>query len=104
MVCRWWDHGRAGADRQRRALPVTTVARDLDQGWHLSQAHAGYRPQTNGKVERLHRTMLDEWACARSYASEAERLTCLPDWLHQYNHHRAHAAIGGRPPVSRVPN
>ncbi|GFM19752.1 insertion element ISCmi2 transposase [Mycobacterium sp. PO1] len=32
-----------------------------------------YRPQTNGKVERFHRTLADEWAYARLYRSDAER-------------------------------
>ncbi|MFB0840526.1 IS481 family transposase, partial [Arthrobacter sp. E44] len=49
-----------------------------------------YRPQTNGKVERYNRTMLDEWAYARPYASEAERVAAFADWLHHYNHHRGH--------------
>jgi len=63
-----------------------------------------YRPQTNGKIERFHRTLGDGWAYARFYDSEAERRAALPGWLHFYNHHRAHSAIGGRPPVSRLTN
>jgi transposase InsO family protein len=62
-----------------------------------------YRPQTNGKVERFNRTLLDEWAYAQTYTSEADRRAALPDFLHQYNHHRHHTSIGG-PPASRVPN
>jgi transposase InsO family protein len=62
------------------------------------------RPQTNGKVERYNRTFLDEWAYVRLYRSNAERARLLPTWLHRYNHHRSHTALGGRPPVSRVNN
>ena len=60
-----------------------------------------YRPQTNGKVERFHRTLAEEWAYVRPYNSEAERLGALDEWLHLYNHHRHHTAIDG-PPMSRV--
>ena len=63
-----------------------------------------YRPQTNGKVERFHRTLADEWAYARLYTSDAERCEEYPRWLHTYNHHRGHTALGGKPPASRVPN
>jgi transposase InsO family protein len=63
-----------------------------------------YRPQTNGKVERYNRTLMDEWAYARPYTSEQERRDALAGWLHTYNHHRAHTALGGQPPASRVPN
>ncbi|WP_459958527.1 IS481-like element ISMav3 family transposase, partial [Mycobacterium avium] len=45
-----------------------------------------YRPQTNGKVERFHRTLADEWAYARLYRSDAERCAEFPRWLHTYNH------------------
>jgi transposase InsO family protein len=63
-----------------------------------------YRPQTNGKIERFHRTLSDGWAYARLYQSETERRDALPGWLHFYNHHRAHSAIGGQPPISRLTN
>ena len=63
-----------------------------------------YRPQTNGKIERFHRTMADGWAYAHHYTSEAERRTALPGWLHEYNHHRPHSAVGGLPPVTRLNN
>jgi transposase InsO family protein len=63
-----------------------------------------YRPQTNGKIERFHRTLSDGWAYARLYESESARRQTLPAWLHFYNHHRAHSAIGALPPISRLTN
>jgi transposase InsO family protein len=63
-----------------------------------------YRPQTNGKIERFHRTLADGWAYARHYESSEHRNAALHGWLHFYNHHRAHSAIGGQPPVTRLTN
>jgi transposase InsO family protein len=63
-----------------------------------------YRPQTNGKIERFHRTLADGWAYARLYTSTHQRDTALPAWLHFYNHHRPHSAIGGQPPITRLTN
>jgi transposase InsO family protein len=63
-----------------------------------------YRPQTNGKAERFNRTLLEEWAYARPFSSGAERAAALPGWLHTYNNHRTHTALGGHPPISRVNN
>jgi transposase InsO family protein len=62
-----------------------------------------YRPATNGKVERFNRTLSDEWAYARLWTSDASRARALDRFLHRYNHHRHHTAIGG-PPASRVTN
>lgn len=62
-----------------------------------------YHPATNGKVERFNRTLLDEWAYARIWKSDASRARTLDRFLHRYNHHRHHTAIGG-PPASRVTN
>jgi transposase InsO family protein len=63
-----------------------------------------YRPQTNGKVERFNRTLLDEWAYLRPYTSNEQRTAALEDFLHTYNYHRCHTALGGQPPISRVNN
>ncbi|WHS34730.1 IS481 family transposase [Auritidibacter ignavus] len=63
-----------------------------------------YRPQTNGKVERFNRTLMTEWAYARAYASESEPEASYQTFLHEYNHHRTHTAIGGLTPSVRVHN
>lgn len=63
-----------------------------------------YRPQTNGKIERFHRTLTDGWAYAKFYGNEIARRQALPAWLHEYNHHRPHTAIGNQPPISRLTN
>lgn len=62
-----------------------------------------YRPQTNGKVERYNRTLLDEWAYARVFTTNQARRDALTVWLERYNYHRTHTAIGA-PPASRVNN
>jgi len=62
------------------------------------------RPQTNGKVERFNRTLLEEWAYVRPYTSNQRRTRALTTWLHIYNHHRAHTALAGLPPIARVNN
>lgn len=45
-----------------------------------------YRPQTNGKIERFHRTLAEGWAFKKFYNSESARLAALPAWVHEYNH------------------
>ncbi len=63
-----------------------------------------YRPQTNGKAERFIRTMLAGWAYAAIYRDSTERTAALDGWLHHYNHHRPHQAIGRRAPITKLNN
>ena len=63
-----------------------------------------YRPQTNGKIERFHRTLAEGWAFKKFYNSESARLAALPAWIHEYNHHRPHSAIGKAAPITRLDN
>jgi transposase InsO family protein len=43
-----------------------------------------------------------KWAYARAYNASDERAAELPLWLHRYNWHRPHGAIGAKPPISRL--
>jgi transposase InsO family protein len=61
-----------------------------------------YRPQTNGKAERFIRTMLGGWAYGAIYRDSTERTRALDGWLHHYNHHRSHSALGHKPPLARL--
>jgi transposase InsO family protein len=63
-----------------------------------------FRPQTNGKAERFIRTLLDEWAYARPYRSNGDRLHALRHYVHFYNHGRPHTAIAGLVPAAAVNN
>jgi transposase InsO family protein len=60
------------------------------------------RPQTNGKVERFHRTLLEEWAYIRPWTSDTERHAGYHGFIHFYNHHRPHGALGWSTPAATL--
>ena len=63
-----------------------------------------YRPQTNGKAERVIQTLLREWAYGRPYTTNRERTDALPRFVDFYNRRRPHTALGGRSPLDAVNN
>ena len=63
-----------------------------------------WRPQTNGKAERFIQTLINEWAYARPYGSNAERSVALSSFVDFYNRTRPHTALGGRSPLDVVNN
>jgi transposase InsO family protein len=60
-------------------------------------------PWQNGKVERFNRTLQVEWAYRQPFLSNRERTVALGPWLSDYNYRRRHSALGGLPPISRLP-
>lgn len=78
--------------------------------WHRACADTGTtvkktrvrRPQTNGKVERFHRILLEEWAYIRDWTTDAERRIGYDNFIHFYNHHRAHGSLGWQSPMETL--
>jgi transposase InsO family protein len=76
--------------------------------WHRACASTGTtvkktrprRPQTNGKVERYHRILLEEWAYIRPWTSDTQRAGAYEHFIHFYNHHRPHGSLGWATPTS----
>jgi len=62
-----------------------------------------YTPRTNGKAERFIQTSIREWAYAEPFTTSADRKAAMHPWLHDYNTARPHAALNGKPPISRIP-
>ncbi|AQU65923.1 IS481 family transposase [Streptomyces niveus] len=101
-----------GITRIERVLTDNAWAYRKGLAWKATLAELGatgkltrpYRPQTNGKVERFNRTLLDEWAYLQPYTTNEQRTAALNTFLHTYNYHRGHTALGGKPPITRVNN
>jgi transposase InsO family protein len=61
-----------------------------------------YTPRWNGKVERFHRTLNDEWARSQIWPTSRQRDRALASFLRYYNRRRPHTSLADRPPISRV--
>ncbi len=71
---------------------------------HTSVSHKRtrpYNPQSNGKVERFHRTLLNEWSKTRPWVSEQQRTRAYPQFMHYYNFYRTHMALNWNTPASK---
>lgn len=60
-----------------------------------------YTPRHNGKVERYHRILAEEFLYARIWTSETQRAEALRIWNIHFNYHRPHSAAAGRPPCQQ---
>lgn len=58
-----------------------------------------YHPQTQGKIERFHRSMSDEVLKFHRLQNFAEAIEVLEQWRRIYNHERPHEALGDRCPA-----
>ena len=104
LVRRPRRHRAASAKRQRSGLPVVCRRGPAPSSTSRPSGRGPTVPRPTAKS----RDSTGPWPTAGptpgSTKSSAQRNAALPHWLHIYNHHRAHSAIGGRPPITRLTN
>lgn len=71
-------------------------------GMTHARTSVGY-PQSNGKIERFHRILLEERASIRPWTSENQRRHGDARFIHFSNHHRSHGALGWATPTATSP-
>ena len=60
------------------------------------------KPQQNGKVERVHRTLDEECLNSRSFRKPRPRQFAIKRWLRFYNSQRPHSALEWRTPLQKL--
>lgn len=108
---------RAAAWFARRGVGIREVITDNARNYTASRDFAAaiaaigakhrrirpHCPWQNGKAERFNRTLQSEWAYRQPFTSNTQRASALAPWLKHYNTRRRHHALGGHPPISRLP-
>jgi len=100
----------------RQAFPAAIRRIQTDNGsewgtdftWHLHDLGIAHKhippgcPESNGKVERSHRTDEDEFYRRVTFKTRPELVRKLRAWEHEYNYRRLHLALGGKTPAERL--
>jgi transposase InsO family protein len=86
-----------GSADKSRSFPKALADRDIRH-----KRTRPYTPRTNAKAERFIQTLLREWIYAAPYQNSPTRAAAMPAWLCNYNTKRPHAALGGKPPISKL--
>lgn len=91
------DNG--GEFKGRLDHPVTNLCAKLGiQQKFTKPAH----PWTNGKAERVIKTIVYEWLYKNTFKTNEERRQSLYRFVDYYNHERPHQALGGQTPAQRL--
>ena len=90
-----------GAEFSYRNLPSNRIPKDkihplgefCEQNNMRQKFTRVCRPQTNGKSERLHKTLEDEVLEAKRFKSHKDMCNSIERWLRYYNEERVHMGI-----------
>lgn len=95
------DNGSAYRGRTDHAFVSKCIKNNIAQKFTRPR-----RPQTNGKAERVIRTLMEEWhnLSKGKYITREQRKQSLQEYVHYYNFQRPHTALNGLTPIQRITN
>ena len=76
---------------------ITAVCTQLGSRQKFIRPHC---PWQNGKVERLNRTLVTEWAHRQVFTSNEQRAAAIAPWIEHHDTRRRH--YRRPPPISRL--
>jgi transposase InsO family protein len=97
VECHYSDNGKEYRGTDGHAFMETCTDLGMEQKFTKVK-----HPWTNGKAERIIRTLLAEWFRKNRFRSREERRRSLYQFVDWYNHERQHLGIGGRTPAQKL--
>lgn len=97
MDCHYSDNGMEYRGTERHAL-IRLLRREGIESKFTRIRH----PWTNGKAERVIRTILSEWYRKNRFVTKDDRRQSLYRFVDWYNHERPHMALGGLTPAEKL--
>jgi len=98
------DNGNEFTTRYRKNLSLHLFEATLKSLGIKHKYTRPYRPQTNGKAERMWRTLDIEFYRKKWLFSPEHREHELAKWVNKYNKHRVHLGIKGLTPYQKYLN
>lgn len=98
IECHYSDNGGEYRGASDHAFVATCVHHGIQQQFTKPK-----HPWTNGKAERVIRTIMEEWyPKARLANTPEQRRQMLYQHVDWYNHHRGHMSLDGKTPVEKM--
>jgi transposase InsO family protein len=93
------DNGSAYRGRKDHAFVAKCIKNSISQ--KFTRPHT---PKTNGKAERVIRTLMTEWHIKGRFENRTERKKSLQEYVHYYNFQRTHSGIKNLTPIQKITN
>jgi transposase InsO family protein len=97
VECHYSDNGTEYKGPPSHAFPAMCARYGIDQQFTKIR-----HPWTNGKAERVIRTLMEEWYRVNRFKDRDDRRRSLYQFVDWYNHHRPHLGLKGFTPAEKL--